>query len=195
MYNKINFSSLRTADIIVSTTGHSTSRVIREATGSSVSHSMLYTGGNLVVEAIQEGVVHRSIYQALNDAILAIVLRRRSLNSAKQLEVIQKSADFLHLPYDTIGAVGAGMTRGKRGFVNRLGLCVISTTACSAADSAKIINASPRIRDTKFFCSELVARSFELAGVPIVNGSASFANPRHVRVSNSLLYVGHLIDK
>ena len=53
---------------------------------------------------------------------------------------------------------------------------------------------SSRMRTERSFCSELVARCFELAGVPVLEGSPSFTTPRQIRVANTLLYVGKLVD-
>jgi len=55
-------------------------------------------------------------------------------------------------------------------------------------------NARPDNADRAFFCSELVARVFELAGAPLLEGSPSFTTPRHIRVANTLLYIGKLKD-
>jgi hypothetical protein len=55
-------------------------------------------------------------------------------------------------------------------------------------------NAKPENADNAFFCSELVARCFELAGAPVVEGSPSFTAPRAIRMANTLLYLGKLKD-
>ena len=48
------------------------SRAIRAASGSVVSHSMIYAGNQEVLEAIGDGVVRRSVNMALKDASLAV---------------------------------------------------------------------------------------------------------------------------
>lgn len=191
----IAVNQLRTADIIVSTTGASVSGVIRTGTGSSVSHSMLYIGNQFVVEAIASGVVKRPLAQAIKDATLAIALRRRNTTEAIRNAVVQHAERYSRrgLPYDEIGAAGSGTATNRGRMLATIG-CSLSLLACGAGASAIARNASPGQADQAFFCSELVARVFELAGAPITDSSPSFTTPRHVRVSSALLYVGHLKD-
>jgi hypothetical protein len=73
--------------------------------------------------------------------------------------------------------------------------CSISLLLCAAGTAEIRDNAKPENADRAFFCSELVARCFELAGAPVVEGSPSFTAPRHIRVATTLLYLGKLVDK
>ncbi len=189
-------SQLRPADIVVSTTGAGVSGAIRTGTGSSVSHAMIYVGNQFVVEAISAGVVKRTIALALADANLAIALRRRHLTDAQRTAAIQQAERFAAqgLPYDEIGAVGSGAVATGRGRALSSVACAISLIACGYGGARIARNARPQHADKAFFCSELVARVFELAGAPIVDGDPSFVTPRHVRVASSLIYVGHLKD-
>jgi hypothetical protein len=93
----------------------------------------------------------------------------------------------------------------KRGSALLTGLtaagCVISPFSCGtvnlgrgATDLAVANNAGDENKDNAFFCSELVGRAFQLAGVPLSDGvEPSFMNPRDVRISSKLIYIGHLI--
>lgn len=203
MKNSVKISELRKADIIVSTTGAAVSGVIRFGSGSDVSHSMLYTGNNWVIEAIAEGVKERPWAKASADATLAIALRRREMNDGLRDAVVTNAFSFRDRPYDAVGAAGAGLYK-KRGAVIAAGLtaygcsiipfCGVVTFARASADAAILNNARDANKDKAFFCSELVARSYELAGVPISDGvKPTFMNPREVRVSSKLIYIGHLI--
>ena len=69
-----------------------------------------------------------------------------------------------------------------------VGVCLNVPLACVAFE----INATPEHRDRRLFCSELVCRTYELAGVPLVDRSPSFVNPAEVYRSPRLRYVGHL---
>lgn len=193
---KIDLKDLRVADIIVSTTDHPTSRGIRAAIGADISHAMIYIGNGRVIEAIDEGVVNRDLQlESLRAATLAIALRRAGMNESQRQAVVTNASGFERRPYDRVGAAGSGMT-SRRVRAGIIAGCIISPVACAAAGAgAREVanNASDANRDNLFFCSELVARAFELAGVPIVDGSPSFANPRAIRVSASLRYVGHLV--
>src|SRR5262249_25793652 len=72
-------SVLEPADVIVSTTAAWTSRMIRKATQSVVSHSVLYMGGDEVVEADRYGVIKQSVTESLKDATLAVAYRRKDI--------------------------------------------------------------------------------------------------------------------
>lgn len=188
-------SELRPADVIVSTTGANVSGGIRVGTGSSVSHSMVYVGSQFVIEAISNGVVKRTLTQALREATLAIALRRRNLQPGARAAVLSHAERLANhgLPYDAIGAAGSG-TATRRGRLLASAGCGINLVACGLGAYRVARNASSGQADQAFFCSELVARVFELAGAPITDRRPSFTTPRHVRVSQDLIYVGHLKD-
>jgi uncharacterized protein YycO len=190
----INVHALRPADIIVSTTNASTSAVIRAGIGSSVSHSMLYIGGSTVIEAIELGVVRQPIATSLNQAVLAIALRRRNLTEKQRGDVIKYATQFMTRPYDYVGAAGSGTSLARGGLLASMG-CGISLIFCAAGTAGVTNNARPGVADRAFFCSELVARVFELAGAPLVEGSPSFTTPRQIRAANTLMNMGKLVDK
>jgi hypothetical protein len=191
----ISVQTLRPADIIVSTTNAGISAVIRAGIGSSVSHSMLYVGGGYVVEAIGAGVVKQPLSTSLREDVLAIALRRRNLTAKQRSDVVEYANQFAdrHLPYDKIGAAGSGTNTGRGGLLAGFG-CSISLAFCAAGAAEIRDNAKPENADKAFFCSELVARCFELAGAPVVQGAASAATPRHIRMATTLLYLGKLVD-
>jgi hypothetical protein len=191
----ISVNSLRPADIIVSTTNAGISAMIRAGIGSSVSHSMIYVGGSTVVEAAGGGVVRQPLGDALQGAVLAIALRRRNLTEKQRGNVVAYATQFAarNLPYDALGAAGSGTNTGRGGLLAGLG-CSISLLFCAAGIAEIRDNAKPEKADKAFFCSELVARVFELAGAPVVEGAASAATPRHIRMATTLLYLGKLVD-
>lgn len=192
----LSVNALRPADIICSTTDANISAVIRAGIGSSVSHCMLYIGGSNVIEAVGDGVRSVGINVALNGATLAIALRRRHLTDAQRSSVLDHASAFAlkRLPYDAVGAAGAGVKTGSKGAVLAGFGCGVYLPFCAVAGGSVLDNAKPENADKAFFCSELVARCFELAGAPVVEGSASFAAPRAIRMATTLLYLGKLID-
>jgi hypothetical protein len=187
----ISVEELRPADIIVSTTNAGISAVIRNAIGSSVSHCMLYVGGSFIIDATEIGVERRRLTDAIGEASLAIALRRRGLTAQQRSAVLQHAEQFRRRPYDTPGAVGAGAYT-RRGLALATVGCRIMLPFCPLATASVIDNAKPENADNAFFCSELVARCFELAGAPVVEGPASAATPRHIRVATTLLYIGKI---
>jgi hypothetical protein len=189
----ITVNALRPADIIVSTTDAAVSSVIRAGTGSSVSHSMIYVGGGVVVEAIESGVTNRPLSVALEFASLAIALRRRNLTEKQRADVIKYANQFVMRPYDYVGAAGSGTSLARGGLLAAFG-CGISLRFCGVGTAGVAYNARPEVADRAFFCSELVARVFELAGAPLLEGLPSFTTPRQIRVANTLMIMGTLVD-
>jgi hypothetical protein len=161
---------------------------------------MLYVGGSYVIEAVGPGVVRRPLAEALEGATLAIALRRRNLTEKQRSAVIDYATKFAlkNLPYDAIGAAGAGIATGSKGAALTGFGCAVYLPLCAfaggAATGAVLNNARAENADNAFFCSELVARCFELAGAPVVDGAASFAAPRAIRMANTLLNLGKLVD-
>jgi hypothetical protein len=195
MPDLITPSALRPADIICSTTNAAVSVVIRAGIGSSVSHSMIYIGEGFVVEAVDAGVVRNPLTDALSGAVLAIALRRRNLTEKQRADVIANALRFknMNLPYDKIGAAGSGSSLARGGLLSAMA-CTLSFDFCPVAIGGITANALPQNADRAFFCSELVARCFELAGAPVVDGSPSFTTPRQIRMATTLMRVGKLVD-
>ncbi len=199
MKTTVDIKTLRKGDIIVSTTNADISKAIRQGIGSDFSHSMLYKGSNIVIEAIAEGVVERSWSDASSEATLAIALRRRDMTDALRDEVVKHAESFKGLKYDAVGAAGAGITK-KRGAVlsgilfGGLSIFPMGSSAGVITNGAVLNNARDSNKDKAFFCSELVARAYQLAGKPLADGvEPTFMNPREIRMSSKLLYIGHLI--
>jgi len=190
----ISEHTLRPADIIVSTTNANVSAVIRAGTGSSVSHSMIYLGGSFVIEAVEVGVIRRPLAVAVEQAALAIALRRRNLTDQQRRAVVEYATQFMFRPYDKIGAAGSGTSLGRGSLLAAFG-CGITLGLCAVGIAGMADNAKPANADRAFFCSELVARVFELAGAPVVGGPPSYTTPRQIRMANTLLYMGKLVDK
>jgi hypothetical protein len=157
---------------------------------------MLYRGDGQVIEAVGAGVKKTLAASALDHAILAIALRRRNLTATQRGDVLTYANEFWHrnLPYDYVGAGGAGASGPGRGSLLAMAACTFNLGLCGSAAGAVASNARPETSDQAFFCSELVARVFELAGAPISDARPSYTTPRMVRVSRQLLYVGHLKD-
>jgi hypothetical protein len=206
MATKVNIDQLRKADIIVSTTDAAVSKAIKFGIGADFSHSMLYIGNGFVIEAIADGVVQRTWKEASSDATLAIALRRRYMDDAKRDAVVNHAKGFVNpaspVPYDGVGAAGAGITK-KRGGAMYSGLTgagfsinpVGTMVAKYLAERAIRENAGDEKKDTAFFCSELVARAYQLAGMALSDTvEPSYTNPREIRMSTKLMYIGHLIN-
>ena len=196
-YKLIDFNQLHKADIIFSTQRDSAiSASIRAATNSIISHTMLVTKFNYIIDATDEGVQERPWSQASNHTTLAIAMRRYSMeDAADQGKVVAAAKAFENLPYDKIGAAASGMYGSSRNQILAGAGCTINVIACAFLLKEISDNAKDENADKKFFCSELVSRAFTEAGFPIVNGKATMMTPQMVFTSTNLTYVGHLIDK
>lgn len=199
--NNIEFRQLWKADIIFTTSNAPESIGIRKAINSIISHTMLVTESNKVIEAIKPVVREDTWDKALEhaEATIAIVMRRRGLaNGADQDRVVTAARKFNNLPYDYYGAASSGMA-GNTGNKVAAGVgCSLivfpaGLVGCGYAAQQMAENVKDENADKKFFCSELVSRAFTAAGFSIIEGKATYANPHIVYHSPWLQYVGHLV--
>jgi len=163
----IGDSALQPADIIVSTTRATVSGVIRVGTRSVVSHATLYAGSGSVIEAIGQGVVSRSLEDALADDALAVAYRSPDLPSSVANAIIKYAAAQIGTPYSIAGAVLSS-----------------DPIACRLAGP----------RPASFFCSQLVIRAYEQGGRPLTSIPAQCVTPDELATiaTRALRYVGHL---
>jgi hypothetical protein len=197
-YRLVKFEQLSKADIIFTTDrDHWLSQTIRKATNSIISHTMLVANTINIIDSTGDGVLEREWYgKAEKGCTLAIVMRRHSLlNSADQDKVVKAAQSFVGHKYDHYGAAGSGMLGNTRNKIIAGAGCTLSLAACGFVFKEIAENAKDENADKMFFCSELVARAFSVAGFPIVNGKATNMIPQMVFTSSALSYVGHLIDE
>ena len=186
----IGEGALQIGDVIVSTTAHASSALIRFGTGSQVSHAKLYIGGGQVVEAIGQGVVLRSLAESLADDTTAVAFRYPGITNQQQLMVRDFAGRQLDLPYNYVGVV-------------RLALFQIERTNCDVLPG-DLQNAcrnwvgrivlGPGNSDT-FFCSQLVLGAYADAGVPLTSTVPHWNSPEEIvdlSLTSHLAYVGHL---
>lgn len=181
-------STLRAADIIVSTTNAKVSRAIRTATGSIVSHSMVYVGHGHVLEAVSEGVRKVGLERALSEATLAVALRRADLSPNTASVVVSFVEDQKGRAYDKRGIAGQAGYQTDLWFLCR----VLEVRDCET--HAARANLWMEDEDA-FFCSELVAAAFSHAGLPLTDTRPAAVSPQtliEVVSTGKLQYVGHL---
>ncbi len=193
----VEFSQLWKADIIFTTSNAIESVGIRKAINSIISHTMLVTEHNKVIEAITPKVREDTWAVALKhaEATVAIVMRRKGLtNGADQDKVVAAARRFNNLPYDTYGAASSGMAGNKRNqMLGAVGCSIVGLPACIYAANQMEENVKDENADKAFFCSELVSRAFTAGGFPIIEGKATYANPNMIYHSPWLQYIGHLV--
>ena len=187
----IGTSALRTGDIIVSTTEQVTSAAIRAATNSPVSHTAMYVGDGMVVEAIGSGVVNRGLDDALADDTLAVVLRAPDLSLEQALRLRDYVGRQLDKPYAYLTLFRAG------GFQVVESLCSkFSEPEHMACLWAVWPLWFERREPNTFFCSQLVIDAYAAIGLPLVDQAGSETTPgvvAELTLSGTLKYVGHLL--
>lgn len=185
---KMAILALMPGDIIATAGGALASTIIRGATNSPFSHAILYRGNGRVVDAVPgEGVNRRTLSATLRGASLAAVFRHKTA-SAEQCEIAVKWAEKqAGKPYDHLGAGRIGLSPDSRTAplrYTRAGLVTV------LLDESK--NLREGAHDASFFCSELIAKAFEVASAPLVDRPAHQVSPGHLLLTNKLVYMGNL---
>ena len=183
---------LEIGDIILSTTAAGVSGAIRFATGSDVSHAMLYVGqGGQVVDATSAGVRLRPLAEALSDASLAVAFRYPGLSSDQRQIIADKAAEYIGRPYNYWGIV-----RQARFQVHRTLCDALPDAAASACRNFAGRVDLGRGNSSEFFCSELIVAAYQAAGVPITDTPPIWSSPDDLAQlalrQGALAYVGHL---
>jgi hypothetical protein len=180
-----SLSSLKVGDVIASTTTKPIpSGAVRAITDSPISHVMVYVGNGRVVEAAEGNVLVRSVGEALHDASLAAVYRHPGLTPLEAAEIAQ------HATRMASGMEQDGTADGTRPY-DYWGLALRAWR--DEPRQPELEQMSDSQFDKALFCSELVARVFELAGIPLTGELATTTDPGELIRSPLLDYSGHLI--
>jgi hypothetical protein len=156
---KLNETSLKVGDIILTTTPHKGSKLIRAATKSDISHAMIYVADHSVIDATDEGVQARNTQRLLFDDESAIyVLRSR-----------------IDLPIDQVNEV-CNYVRQRVG------------TEYTKTEAARSVLGGSDEWTKKQFCSRLVAQAYESVGVILVD-DPNYCSPENIKNSPHLVVV------
>jgi uncharacterized protein YycO len=153
----LNASVLLPGDIILVTRDAKSSKGIRKATKSDVSHAMIYVEGYSVIDSDPEGVHARNIQRlSWSNLCAAYVLRMRDGLSDDQVQpIVAYARSQIGARYTYIGA---------------------------ARSSPQIKPLSRESRSPKQFCSRLVARAYEYAGIRLAE-TPDFCTPEDLKKS------------
>jgi len=181
---------LAMGDIILSTTAAPVSQVIRSFTDGPISHAMIYIGDGLVVEAISEGVVNRSLGDAISDATVAVAFRHPQLADEMAWRMRDWLGRQLGRAYDYWGIFQQARFR--------INSSICDTLSGSARDRCR--NFMGRVylgthENDRFFCSKLVLAAYRDVGLSLTATLPHWASPNDIanlRLSHTLDYVGHL---
>ncbi|MGH1487387.1 MAG: hypothetical protein ACRBCI_14325 [Cellvibrionaceae bacterium] len=181
-----DISDIRPADIIVTRNDHTQSKVIQVGSCSSYSHALLAVGNGMGIEAVGDGGMKKGrLTDLLYNSSYAALYRHKSIdaNFAGWICEFAEEQQKAGKPYDYLGASRAGVVTGCNGSIahTKLGVFV------QLADAVK--KRSQAGHDESFFCSELVVRAYEKAGLPLINFPAHAATPGMVVKSNYLSFI------
>ena len=188
----ISAEALEPGDIILSTTDISVSTVIRTITDSKVSHCALYIGNHKIVEAMEDGVLLRSLDTALADDSLAVAYRHRDMTPDKAIQMIDyvKTQVRLKRPFDHWGLVRVAPEQLARAICNRL----TGKARKLCLDGASYLKVGTDDANS-FYCSELVLEALRHVGLGISKVEPSWSSPEQIielHFNGLLDYVGHL---
>ncbi len=187
----IPVSALEVGDLLVSTTREVPSRLIRLVTQAPVSHAMLYIGDGQVVEAIEKAIVLRTVEEAVADSHLVVAFRHPVLTPEQALRVRDYAGQQLGKPFNFVGILRqAGFQLDRRTFCN--GKTGDEYDQCVRWVGR--VNLGTATND-RFFCSELVLKAYESAGIPLTTTPPNYNSPGEIPEllqNGTLTYVGHL---
>lgn len=175
---------LHVGDIILSTTNHLTSRIIRNQTDLPISHArIVYNCKNQAnpefVEAVGSGVRVISYHEMMNSDILSVALRSASFSTDRIKDLQEWLLSKLGSDYDFGGVVEEWLALKFR-WLNKW-------RSVSLGDPKK------------FYCSELVAAAYRSLDIDLFAYKGEKPNPsqapgRFVEMTwfNELDYLGHL---
>lgn len=155
----LNDAVLRVGDIILATSTELTSKTVRRATGSDISHAMIYVETCSVIDSTDEGVQARNTQRLFwpdHCAIYALRLKH-SLTDEQTQRIIT-------------------YVRSKVG------------TRYSKAEAVRSVLGGGRSPSRKQFCSRLVAQAYAAAGISLVE-SPDYCTPEDLRRSDKLMEI------
>lgn len=155
-YKRLNEAALLPGDIILTTTTATTSKTIRIATQSDISHALIYAEDYSVIDATGEGVHSRNTQRLhFDEGCSVYALRLRSPITSAQLEAV------LAFVRSHIGA------------------------EYSVREAVRTVVGGRKEWSTKQFCSRLIAQAFSSAGIELVN-DPNYCSPADLQRSNLL---------
>ena len=187
----IGLDALEIGDVIVSTTSAAVSRGIRFATGSEVSHAMLFVGqGGQVIDATRARASGRCPRRLR-------MPRWPSRSGARRCRTRSGRSSPIARPSISAAPTTTGASCGRR--VSRCTVVVCDLLPKAQANACRrfvgYVNLG-RGSGREFFCSELVVAAYEAAGAPITDTPPNWTTPDDLAqlgmTAGALAYVGHL---
>lgn len=188
----IEAKALQEGDIIISTTIGKDSRLIEIATGSEISHSSIYIGNGMVVEAVSDGVLKRSLETSIANDTVAVAYRHINMTP----ENARKVTDFLKKAHESKEKYDYWSLLRVEPYqiVNNYCSSLLAEMQEACRQQARNFRLGTDINN-EFYCSELVFKAFKSAGLNISDDEPSWSSTQNVARLNhngTLLYVGYL---
>lgn len=155
----LNDLKLLPADIILSTQNHHVSKAIRAATGSDISHAMIYVASCSLIDSTGEGVHARNTRRVFFDDHSAVHVRR----------------------------LAAGLSGPQRNLVINYARSRIGTRY-SKREAVRSSLGTTKSPSRQQFCSRLVAQAYARAGIRLVH-SPDYCTPDDIKNSTLLVAV------
>lgn len=158
----LNTAKTQNFDILLTTTLHWLSHLIRLGTGSDISHASLLVDSHVLIDSTGDGVHTRNIHRIEYEDECSIHLMRlkNPLNDEQRKKIEIFVRDKVGMRYNKIEALKSGLA--QRGLL------------------------SPGDDEQRMFCSRLVAEAYKFAGINLVE-NPQYCTPEDLKRS-SLLY-------
>ncbi|KAA8978323.1 hypothetical protein [Halospina sp. K52047b] len=186
---EMSIPALMPGDLLATSTRAKSSQGIRWATNGVFSHVILYMGNGFAVDAAPwQGVTRQKLRRKLHSAKFAVVFRHRTATEAQLDHVRRWTSLKVNHAYDYSGALRAGIQPGSKVHQARLfGIRLLSLGFDEL--SAQL---SEEGHNQSFYCSELIFRAFQVAGIPLLDKPSRLLGPNQLLKSRELVLMGTL---
>jgi hypothetical protein len=184
--SSLDLSTVKPADIILSTTPSVTSGGIRLSTCGKFSHAILALPNGYCIEALPDkGVRIEKLSKSLSKATYAAQYRHKFIDDQNAIYVCHFAKMQQNKEYDFAGAARSGISSGCGGAMRYTKHGFIVELVHDAAQKRK--------HNNKFFCSELIASSFEKAGLRLLDLPSHAISPTAIATSSKITMLEELI--
>lgn len=189
---EMTIPTLMPGDLVATSTRAKSSYGIRWATNGIFSHVILYLGNGNALDAVPgQGITKDRLKHKLRGATFAVVFRHRTATEEQLEHVREWAALKVNRPYDYSGAFRAGIQPGSK--VDQAKLFGIQLLSIGFDELAALISEAGHSQS--FYCSELIFRAFQIAGVPLLEKPSRRLGPNQILKSSELVLMGTLTWK
>jgi hypothetical protein len=182
----ITASPLRPGDIIATASNTAASRGIRITTKSPFSHVLMYWTAGRTVDATPEGGIREEqLFRKLKGVRIAAVFRHRTATISQCSAAAAWAISQVGKEYDHTGALRLGLIQPSK-------VSPLTRAAVVIAMNAVLKGQTEEDHSATFFCSELIAKAYEVAGAPLFDTPAHAIGPGSILYTERMVYMGSL---